>query len=64
MNLDLKQLRIARIKANLTICQLATISGIHRATLSKIEKGYQIPTPKTINKIAKALNVGIEDIVI
>jgi transcriptional regulator with XRE-family HTH domain len=40
--------------------ELIESAGICNATLSKITTGKQRPTPKTIGKIAKALNVSVE----
>lgn len=51
---NLKELRTER---NLTLGQLAKISGISKAMLSEIEKGNSNPTINTIWKIADGLNV-------
>ena len=52
--INLKELRTER---NLTLGQLARISGISKAMLSDIEKGSSNPTINTIWKIANGLNV-------
>lgn len=52
--INLKELRTER---NLTLGQLAKISGISKAMLSDIEKGDSNPTINTIWKIANGLNV-------
>lgn len=46
-----------RIERNLTLGQLARISGISKAILSDIEKGNSNPTINTIWKIANGLNI-------
>lgn len=51
---NLKELRTQR---NLTLGQLAKISGISKGILSEIEKGESNPTINTIWKIANGLNV-------
>lgn len=51
---NLNELRTER---NLTLGQLAKISGISKAMLSDIEKGNGNPTINTIWKIANGLNV-------
>lgn len=44
-----------RIKNNMTQQQLADATGIDRADISKLERGYSNPTVSTLLKIAKAL---------
>lgn len=51
---NLKELRRER---NLTLGQLAKISGISKAMLSELEKGDGNPTINTLWKIANGLNV-------
>jgi len=45
-----------RNKANMTQQELANITGIDRADISKLENGYANPTVSTLKKIAKAFN--------
>lgn len=52
--LNLKKLRIER---NLSLGQLASISGISKTMLSDIEKGNSNPTINTVWKIANGLKV-------
>lgn len=47
-----------REELNLTQQQLAEMTGIKQPMLARIEKG-QIPNPVTLQKIAKALQVGV-----
>lgn len=51
---NLKRLRLER---NLSLGQLAELSGVSKVMLSQIEKGDSNPTINTIWKIAKGLNV-------
>jgi transcriptional regulator with XRE-family HTH domain len=52
-----------RAKLNLTQDDLARKSGVKYTTLSKIESGVVTkPTVQIIAKIAKALNVSIEEL--
>jgi transcriptional regulator with XRE-family HTH domain len=55
-------LKIARIKSGLTQFEVAKKSGIHPNTYAKIERGVQAPSFATIKRLAKVLNVKIEDI--
>ena len=51
---NLKRLRTER---NLSLGQLASLSGVSKVMLSQIEKGDTNPTINTIWKIAKGLKV-------
>lgn len=51
---NLNELRTAR---NLSISQLAKLSGVSKAMLSDMEKGTSNPTINTLWKVANALNV-------
>jgi transcriptional regulator with XRE-family HTH domain len=35
--------------------QLARKSGVHRATIERLEEGHKLPTLTTLDKIAKGL---------
>lgn len=63
MNIDVKKIVVARIRAGLSLVELAEKTGVNRTTLSKIEKGYQKPKAQTINKLVNALNIKLEDII-
>lgn len=53
-----------RAKLNLTQDDLARKSGVKYTTLSKVESGFVTkPTVQTVAKIAKALNVSIEELI-
>lgn len=55
----LNEIRDAR---NLSLRELAKATGISKAQLNRIENGQSDPTLKTMCRIAKALNMKIEDI--
>lgn len=56
INADVSMLLVnARIAANLTQKQLAHISGVSQANISKIENGSYRPSLSTLKKIADAL---------
>ena len=55
----LHEIRDAR---NLSLRELAQAIGISKAQLNRIENGQSDPTLKTMCRIAKALNMKIEDI--
>ena len=57
-----KSLKIARAISDVTQWDLAADTGIHPTTLSHIERGRLVPTEEQKKKIAKALNIPIEDI--
>ena len=51
--------KIERLKCGYTQAKLAEILNMHEKHICKIETGHQNVTIKTLNKIAKAL--GVED---
>lgn len=55
----LNEIRDAR---NLSLRELAKATGISKAQLNRIENGQSDPTLKTMCRIAKALNMKIEDV--
>ena len=56
------KMRSLREKNNLSINQLARITDISPATLSRIERGILNPSWHTADKIAAALGVPLEEI--
>ena len=58
LSVVLKQLRESR---NLTIQELAKISGLGKGTIGDIETGRSKSTVKTLHKIAKALELSIKE---
>lgn len=57
----IKEHRVAR---NLTIEQLADLSGIHRTTLGLIERNERIPSVSTANQIASALGQSLSQLIV
>lgn len=53
------------IMANLGISakDLAHLSGVNEVTLCRIKKGNQLARPKTLGKLAKALDCKVEDFI-
>lgn len=47
----------------LNMDDLATLAGISRVSLTKYVSGSTKPRTKTVGKIAKALNVQVQDII-
>ena len=56
------RLKVIRAERSMTQADLAKETGISRTTLSEIEKGTSNPSTRTALKLAKALNLPIEDI--
>lgn len=52
-----KKVKLERIKAGLTQEELAFESGLNRNSIQKIETGKVSPSIKSLEKIAKALNM-------
>lgn len=48
----------------MTLRDLSAQSGVNAATLTRIKTGVQDPQPATIGKIAKALNVNVETLIL
>jgi len=59
MNGKLKRLRGQRA---LSLTDLAEKSGVNRITIHRIENGKQKPMPRTIRKLAEALQVKVEEL--
>ena len=57
MNGNLKKLREQRV---LSLTDLAQMAGVNRVTINRIENGKQRPMPRTIRKLADALQVKVE----
>jgi|GEM_PF-670361 len=50
-------LQLEREKRGLTQAKLASLAGLNRAVINKIENGQSEPTVKTLQSIANALNL-------
>lgn len=59
MNGNLKRLRRERA---LSLTDLADMAKLSRVTINRIENGKQNPMPRTIRKLAKALNIKVEEL--
>jgi transcriptional regulator with XRE-family HTH domain len=57
------QLKTQRKKEGLSYEQLAERAGIHRTTISLIEREKQIPTILTCKKLANALEISLTELV-
>ena len=56
------KIKEVRIRKQLSLSQLAKLSGIDRSNLSKIENGRNQPTLQTLNRIAEALKVSVRSL--
>jgi transcriptional regulator with XRE-family HTH domain len=54
--------RRLRVERRLTLGQLAARSGVSKATLSKLELGETNPTLETLATLARALSVGVAEL--
>lgn len=63
MNLDLNKLKLVQARACLSANDLTDITGLSKATISRVLNGKVKATPKTIGLIAKALNVDVAEII-
>lgn len=59
MNKNLKHLRQRQA---LSLTDLARLSKVGRVTINRIENGKQIPQPRTVRALAKALQVEVEEL--
>ena len=57
-----KQIKIERIKQDISQEKLAELSDLHRTTLGIIENGKTSPTLDSIAKIANALNIKLSEL--
>ncbi len=64
MQVDGTKLREARERRLLTQPELSEMSGVMVATISRIENGLQQPRIPTIRKLAKALDVPPEELLV
>ena len=59
MNGNLKKLREQRV---LSLTDLAQMAGVNRVTINRIENGKQKAMPRTLRKLAEALQVSVEEL--
>lgn len=62
MKINNNKLEIAMGNALIGTKKLSEMTGINQETIARIKNGHQNPRPMTIGKIAKALNVNVEDL--
>lgn len=56
-------LELAMANACVTAEELSKITGISSITIARIKNGVQEARPSTVGKIAKALNVKVEELI-
>ncbi|MCD7879339.1 MAG: helix-turn-helix transcriptional regulator [Candidatus Gastranaerophilales bacterium] len=52
-------IRVERVKRNISQEGLADMSGLARSTMGIVERGEQSPSLQTITKISNALNIDL-----
>lgn len=57
-------LNIAIAEKCISNIELAKLTGLGEATITRIKKGVQKPTLKTIGLLAKALEVSVTDLIV
>lgn len=62
MKIDNKKLDIAIACACITVNELSKQSGVNIVTLTKLRSTHEV-MPKTVGKVAKALNISVEEII-
>lgn len=63
MKIDGRKLDLIMAAQCLTSEKLSTVTGVSQVSISRFRRGIQQPRPATIGKIAKALNVEIQDLI-
>lgn len=58
-----RSLKTHRQRKELTLDQLARLSGVSRAMISRIERGEATPTTSVLGKLASALDLSISQVV-
>ena len=55
--------RLAELREHraLTLRELSAMSGVAADTINQIELGHRKPRPSTLRKLARALNIQVED---
>jgi|WetSurMetagenome_2_1015567.scaffolds.fasta_scaffold41162_2 transcriptional regulator with XRE-family HTH domain len=57
-----KNLKLLRQRQALSLTDLANLSKVGRVTINRIENGKQIPRPRTVRALAKALHIEVEEL--
>lgn len=63
MKIDMKKIDLLMAKKCLSSEQLSKVTGVSQVSIARFRKGTQEPRPKTVGKIAKALNVSVEELI-
>lgn len=56
------KLRDVRLKKKLSQGDIARILGVHRSYISGLERGRRNPSLLTVHKVAKALDVSVNEL--
>ena len=57
-----EHIKILRKRRALSLSELALLSNVGRVTINRIENGKQKPMPRTIRRLAQALEVSVEEL--
>jgi transcriptional regulator with XRE-family HTH domain len=63
MRIDNHKLDLVMAEKCLTSEQLSVVTGVSQVSIARFRRGAQKPRPATIGKIAKALNVPVQEII-
>lgn len=63
MKIDKMKIDIAMANKGYSAKELSKNSGISQITIARLKRGVQEARPETIGKIAKALNVPVENLI-
>jgi DNA-binding Xre family transcriptional regulator len=63
MKIDKNKLDLAMAANCISYEKLSKITGVSQVTIARMKNGSQNPRPITVGKIAKALNVKVEDLI-
>ncbi len=58
-----RRVKEARLKLGLTQERLASRANLHYSYVGQVERGNKVPSLKTLSKIARALNLKVEDLI-
>lgn len=57
-----EHVKVLRKLRALSLSELAQLSNVGRVTINRIENGKQKPLPRTIRRLAEALQVSVEEL--
>lgn len=63
LKIDKNKFDLAMARNCFTSEKLSNLTGISKVTIIRVKNGSQNPRPMTVGKIAKALNVKVEDLI-